>query len=95
MGVEIRTGVTFGKDVTLDGLKKDGYKAVFLATGLHVSRKLNVPGEEMPGVLRGVEFLRDAALGKPLSLPKKVIVIGGGNVAIDVALTALGKAQRT
>ncbi|MCU0595510.1 MAG: FAD-dependent oxidoreductase, partial [Desulfobacterota bacterium] len=91
MGVEIRTGVTFGKDVTLDGLKKDGYKAVFLATGLHVSRKLNVPGEEMPGVLRGVEFLRDAALGKPLSLPKKVIVIGGGNVAIDVALTALRK----
>ena len=91
MGVEIRTGVTFGQDVTLDGLKKDGYKAVFLATGLHLSRKLNVPGEEMAGVLRGVEFLRDAALGTPVSLPKKVIVIGGGNVAIDVALTALRK----
>ena len=91
MGVEIRTGVTFGQDVTLDSLKKDGYKAVFLATGLHVSRKLNVPGEDMAGVLRGVEFLRDAALGNPVSLPKKVIVIGGGNVAIDVALTALRK----
>ena len=49
MGVEIRTGVTFGEDVTLDGLKKDGYKAVFLATGLHVSRKLNVPGEDLAG----------------------------------------------
>ncbi|MBS1237069.1 MAG: 4Fe-4S ferredoxin, partial [Deltaproteobacteria bacterium] len=91
MGVEIRTGVTFGQDLTLDGLKKDGYKAVFLATGLHLSRKLNVPGEEMAGVLPGVEFLRDAALGNPVSLPRKVIVIGGGNVAIDVALTALRK----
>jgi NADPH-dependent glutamate synthase beta subunit-like oxidoreductase len=91
MGVEIRTGVTFGQDVTLDSLKKEGYKAVFLATGLHVSRKLNVAGEEMAGVLRGVEFLRDVALGNPVTLPKKVIVIGGGNVAIDVALTALRK----
>ncbi len=91
MGVEIKTGVAFGEDITLNGLKKDGYKAVFLATGLHVSRKLNVSGEEMPGVLRGVEFLRDVALGNPVSLPKKVIVIGGGNVAIDVALTALRK----
>jgi len=71
MGVEIRTGVTFGQDVTLDSLKKDGYKAVFLATGLHLSRKLNVPGEDMAGVLRGVEFLRDAALGNPVSLPRK------------------------
>jgi heterodisulfide reductase subunit A-like polyferredoxin len=91
MGVDIRTGVSFGQDVTLDSLKKDGYKAVFLATGLHVSRKLNVPGEDLPGVLRGVEFLRDTALGNPVSLPKKVVVIGGGNVAIDVALTALRK----
>jgi NADPH-dependent glutamate synthase beta subunit-like oxidoreductase len=91
MGVEIKTGITFGEDVTLDSLKKEGYKAVFLATGLHVSRKLNVAGEEMAGVLRGVEFLRDVALGNPVSLPKKVIVIGGGNVAIDVAFSALRK----
>ncbi|MBN1104054.1 MAG: FAD-dependent oxidoreductase [Deltaproteobacteria bacterium] len=91
MGVDIKTGVTFGQDVTLDGLKKEGYKAVFLATGLHLSRKLNVEGESLPGVLNGVEFLRDAALGKPISLEKEVIVIGGGNVAIDVALTAKRK----
>ncbi len=91
MGVEIRTGVTFGQDVNLEGLKKEGYKAVFLATGLHLSRKLNVEGEDLPSVLNGVEFLRNAALGKAISLEKKVIVIGGGNVAIDVALTAKRK----
>jgi len=88
MGVEIKTGITFGKDITLDSLKTDGYSAVFLATGLHLSRKLNVEGEELPGVLKGVDFLRDAALQKPVKLGKRVVVIGGGNVAIDVALSA-------
>jgi len=88
MGVEIKTGVTFGEDITLQGLKTDGFKAVFLATGLHLSRKLNVEGEQLPGIIEGVEFLRDAALGKQISLEKEVIVIGGGNVAVDVSLTA-------
>jgi len=91
MGVEIRTGVTFGKDVTLSGLKQDGYKAIFLATGLHLSRRLNVEGEDLPGVLKGVDFLRRSALGEAVSVGKRVIVIGGGNVAIDVAMTALRK----
>ena len=94
MGVEIRTGVTFGEDVTLGGLKEDGYMAVFLATGLHLSRDLNVEGEDLPGVLKGVDFLRQSALGEPVSLGGKVIVIGGGNVAIDVALTALRKGAK-
>ena len=89
MGVEIKTGVTFGDDVTFQGLKDDGFEAVFLGTGLHLSRKLNIDGEDLPGVLKGVDFLRDAALGNEVPLGKKVIVIGGGNVAIDVALTAL------
>jgi heterodisulfide reductase subunit A2 len=91
MGVEILTGVTFGEDVTFSGLKEDGYRAVFLATGLHLSRGLNVEGEALPGVLKGVDFLRQSALGEPVSVSDKVIVIGGGNVAIDVALTALRK----
>jgi len=91
MGVEIRTGVTFGKDVTHAGLKEDGYQAVFLATGLHLSRGLGVEGEDLHGVLKGVDFLRHSALGEPASVGKKVIVIGGGNVAIDVALTAKRK----
>jgi heterodisulfide reductase subunit A-like polyferredoxin len=91
MGVEIRTGVAFGEDITLGSLKKDGHQAVFLGTGLHLSRRLNVEGEDLPGVLKGVDFLRDVALGQPVSVGKKVIVVGGGNVAIDVALSALRK----
>ncbi len=91
MGVEIRTGVTFGEDITLSSLQEEGYKSVFLATGLHLSRGLGVEGEDLPGVLKGVDFLRETALDEPVSVGKKVIVIGGGNVAIDVAMTALRK----
>jgi heterodisulfide reductase subunit A-like polyferredoxin len=91
MGVEIRTGVTFGEDITLGGLTEDGYGAVFMATGLHLSRELGVEGEDLHGVLKGVDFLRQSALGEPVSIGRKVIVIGGGNVAIDVALTSLRK----
>jgi heterodisulfide reductase subunit A2 len=91
MGVEIRTGVTFGLDITRAGLMEEGYQAVFLATGLHLSRDLGVEAEDLPGVLKGVDFLRHSALGKAVSVGKKVIVIGGGNVAIDVALTAKRK----
>ena len=88
MGVEIRTNITFGSDITLESLKTDGYSAFFMATGLHKSRMLNVEGEDLPAVLQGVDFLRDVALGNKVALGKKLIVIGGGNVAIDVALCA-------
>jgi heterodisulfide reductase subunit A-like polyferredoxin len=91
MGVEIKTGLAFGKDVTLEGLRKDGYSALFLATGLHMSRRLNVEGEDLPGILKGVDFLREVALGQPVTVGKRVTVIGGGNVAIDVALSAKRK----
>ncbi|MBN2061546.1 MAG: FAD-dependent oxidoreductase [Deltaproteobacteria bacterium] len=88
MGVEIRTNAVFGTDISLESLKKDGFEAVFLATGLHLSRRLNVEGEELPGVLKGVDLLRDASLGNRVEIGRDVSVIGGGNVAIDVALTA-------
>ena len=88
MGVTITTGVTFGKDVTLDSLKQDGFKAVFLAIGLHGGRRLGVENEDVAGVLQGVDFLRDAALGKKVEIGQDVLVVGGGNVAVDVALTA-------
>ncbi len=88
MGVTIKTGTAFGTDVTLDSLKQDGYAAVYLATGLHESRKLNIDGEGLQNVLPGVPFLRDAALKKNIAIGKNVVVIGGGNVAVDVALTA-------
>jgi heterodisulfide reductase subunit A-like polyferredoxin len=89
MGVEIRTGVEFGRDVTFEDLQREGYAATFLATGLHLSRGLRVEGEDLPGVLKGVEFLRGVALGDAPVVGKRVLVIGGGNVAVDVARTAL------
>jgi len=89
MGVEIKTGITFGKDITIDSLKAEGYRAIFIATGLHVSRRLNVEGEDLPQVLKGIDFLRQAALEEEVSVGERVVVIGGGNVAIDVAMTAL------
>jgi heterodisulfide reductase subunit A-like polyferredoxin len=91
MGVTIKTGVEFGKDITLDSLKAEGFKALFLAIGLHGGRRLGVENEDADGVLQGVDFLRDAALGKEVRIGKEVIVVGGGNVAIDVALTAKRK----
>ena len=89
MGVEIKTGVTFGKDISLKRVEADGYKAVFLATGLHLSRRLNIDNEDLEGVIKGVDFLGAVSLYNPVSLGKKVVVIGGGNVAVDVALTAI------
>jgi len=94
MGVEIKTGVTFGEDITLESLKKDGFSAVFLAIGLHGGRKLGVENEDAEGVLQGVDFLRDSALGKDVAIGEDVVVVGGGNVAIDVALTAKRKGAK-
>ena len=94
MGAEITCGVTFGSDITLDSLKKDGYAACFMAIGLHGGRKLGVENEDAAGVLQGVEFLRDAAMGKEVAIGEDVIVVGGGNVAIDVALTAKRKGAK-
>jgi heterodisulfide reductase subunit A-like polyferredoxin len=94
MGVEIKTGVTFGEDITLESLKNDGFSAVFLAIGLHGGRKLGVENEDAEGVLQGVDFLRDCAMGKDVAIGEDVVVVGGGNVAIDVALTAKRKGAK-
>ena len=97
LGVEIKTNTALGRDISLESLRRDGFQALFLATGLHGSRGLGVPGEELDGVLKGVSFLKDAALKEAEPLRGKVLVIGGGNVAVDVALTArrLGADQVT
>ena len=89
LGVEIKTGMTFGQDFTLDDLKNQGFQSVFLALGLHKSRGLGVPGRICPMSCKGSNFLRSAALGENIRVGKKTLVIGGGNVAVDVALTAL------
>jgi NADPH-dependent glutamate synthase beta subunit-like oxidoreductase/Pyruvate/2-oxoacid:ferredoxin oxidoreductase delta subunit len=88
LGVEIRTGVEFGKDITIESLREDGYKAIFLAIGTQLGMKLNVPGEDLKGVINAVDFLRRIALGEHVEVGEKVAVVGGGNSAIDAARTA-------
>ncbi|ADH86573.1 NAD(P)-dependent oxidoreductase [Desulfurivibrio alkaliphilus] len=88
-GVEVISGVTIGKDKSLSDLKNEGFEAVFLGPGAHVSRKLGVDGEEVEGVVHGVDYLRRVNLGEKLNLGENVVVVGGGNVAIDCARTAL------
>ena len=85
LGVEIKTGVTFGKDETFESLESDGFKAFFVATGLHKSTSLRVEGDDLEGVIGGVDLLRQVALGEEVTIGKKVVVVGGGNVAIDCA----------
>ncbi|MBQ6268174.1 MAG: FAD-dependent oxidoreductase [Clostridia bacterium] len=89
MGAEIRCGVEVGKDVTLDQLRAEGYKGFFIAIGLQGGRMAGVPGEDAAGVQSGVAFLKGVNLGGKTSLAGDVVVIGGGNVAADVARTAL------
>ncbi len=88
LGVEIRCNTEIGKDIPFDQLRKD-YAAVIIAVGAKRSRPLPIPGTDAIGVYGGVDFLRDVALGKQVELGSRVIVIGGGNVAYDVARTVL------
>ncbi|NLY36176.1 MAG: FAD-dependent oxidoreductase [Tissierellia bacterium] len=89
LGVKFKTGVDVGKDITLDQLRKEGYKAFYLAIGAQGGRKVNIEGEEALGVYSGVDFLRRVNLTEERLLSGNTIVIGGGNVAIDVARTAV------
>ncbi|MFQ5808550.1 MAG: FAD-dependent oxidoreductase [Armatimonadota bacterium] len=88
MGVEIRTGVEVGKDITIGDLREQGYKAIFLGTGAHGGRALNVPGGDLEGVLDGMDFLTRHNLGNRPEIGPRVVVIGGGDVAVDAARTA-------
>jgi NADH-quinone oxidoreductase subunit F len=86
LGVELKLNSAV---TDVETLKNQGYRAVFLATGAHKGLKLGLAGERLRGVLDGVSFLRDVNLGKPVKVGERVAVIGGGNVAIDAARTAL------
>jgi len=87
-GVQIKTGKALGKDFSLDDLFAQGYQAVFLGLGCHVGSPLGIPGEDAKGVVQGVDLLRDLNLGKKPKIGKQLAVIGGGNVAFDVARSA-------
>ena len=88
LGVEFKEGVEVGKDITLAELRKKGYKAFYAAIGAQAGRNLGIEGEDAVGSMTGVDFLRRVSLGENLKMEGPAIVIGGGNVAIDVARTA-------
>lgn len=89
LGVEVRTNTTIGKDLMIADLKEMGFKAIVVAVGAQLSRSLPIEGVELAGVLKGISFLKDIYLGANVKLGERVLVIGGGNVAMDVARTAV------
>ncbi len=88
LGVKIHLNTAIGKDIPFEKLRKD-YDAVFIGCGTMKSSKLNIPGEEMEGVVHGVDYLKRINLGEKVSLGDRVAVIGGGNVAMDAVRTAV------
>jgi len=89
LGAEIRTGITVGEDLTINNLFREGYKAAFIAIGAHKSRELRIEGAELEIVIDALDFLKAINTGKRVELRERVAVIGGGNVAVDAARTAL------
>ncbi len=94
LGPELRLNARLGRDFSLADLRAQGFNAVLLAFGLHRSRELNLPGNDLDGVVKGIDFLLNVNLGYRFSIGKEVVVIGGGNVAIDVARTAMREQQK-
>lgn len=89
LGVEFKTGVEVGKDVTIPQLREQGYKGFFVAVGLQSGGKLGIPGDDAEGVSSGIDFVRKVNLDGTGSIDGKVVVIGGGNIGCDVARTAI------
>ncbi len=94
LGVEIRTNKKLGREFSLGDLKRQGFEAVFLGIGAHKSRELAIEGVQYDGVLRAIEFLLNINLGYRVTLGRKVVVIGGGNVAFDVARSVVRQAEQ-
>ncbi|MCD8116448.1 MAG: FAD-dependent oxidoreductase [Oscillospiraceae bacterium] len=89
LGVEFRCGIEVGRDVTIPQLREQGYKGFYVAVGLQTAGRLGVPGDEAQGVIPGIDFMRAVNLGGEGKLSGRVVVIGGGNIAADVARTAV------
>lgn len=88
LGVEFKTNVNVGNDITIDSLSKEGYKAFLIACGMQKSKDVNIKGNELEGVIGGTDFLAEVKSNGNYKLGDKVVVIGGGDVAIDCAMTA-------
>jgi formate dehydrogenase major subunit len=89
LGVEVRPNTVFGQDITIAGLREEGYKAIFIALGTWKSSKLGVEGEDLPGVMHALDLLIRTSMGEKIEIGKKVIIIGDGNTGMDAARTAL------
>ena len=89
LGVTFRNGVTVGEDVTIKELRSQGYEAFYVSIGAQKGRSLSIEGDQAENVIAGVDFLRETAVEPPKKSLGRTIVIGGGNVAIDVARSAL------
>ncbi len=90
LGVELRLGARIGTPgLTLDDLRAQGFRAIYLGAGLQGSRRLDIPGANLPGVINGIEMLKLVNLGQAIEMGPRVVVVGGGNVAFDVARSAL------
>jgi len=89
LGVELKVGSRLGRDFLLADLRREGFRSVFLAPGAQRSRDLELPGVDLDGVLKGVDFLINVNMGYRVDLGRRVLVVGGGNVAVDVARSAL------
>ncbi len=87
-GIEVKTNQKLGVDYEIEQLKNDGFEAVFVAVGAQLSRRIELPGSELEEVYWGVEFLAAVAETGDVTVKDNIVVIGGGNVAVDVALTA-------
>ena len=94
LGVEIKHNSRLGRDFSLADLKRDGFEAVFLGIGAHKSREMSIEGVQLDGVLRAIDFLLNVNLGYRVTMGRKVVVIGGGNVAFDVARSVLRQTER-
>ncbi|MFH0964973.1 MAG: NADH-quinone oxidoreductase subunit NuoF [Planctomycetota bacterium] len=95
MGVDVETGTRLGKDFSLQDLRREGYEAVFLGTGAPLGTRLGIPGEDAGGVVEAMHFLREYNLRGSVPVGRNVVVIGGGNAAVDAARTAVRLGAQT
>jgi formate dehydrogenase major subunit len=93
--IDVKLGVKWGQDFTLDSLNQEGYDAFFIGIGAWDTRKLGIVGEDLQGVYAGVDFLVDMVLGKPVEMGNNVAIVGGGNVAIDAARNSVRMGAET
>jgi NADPH-dependent glutamate synthase beta subunit-like oxidoreductase len=89
LGIEIRTSTPIGQELTLHDLQRQGYEAILIAIGAHTNQRLEIPGEDLTGVINSIIFLRAFNLEQPVTVGQRVVVIGGGFTAVDSARTTI------